>query len=230
MRPEDLTKTLDLTVLGADVTEADVERACAEAREHHFAALCADARFTPLVAELLRGCDVKTCAAIAFPSGAGPPSAKAREAEWAVAEGADELDVVMDFSAMLAGDYTRVRDELVRVVRAVRARAANDARGDVIVKVIIEAPLMDDKHKRLACKIVADSGADFAKTCTGRGTAATVHDVELMRDALPEGVGVKAAGGVRTLEQVQAMIGAGASRVGTSSAVHVMRELIALNA
>jgi deoxyribose-phosphate aldolase len=114
-------------------------------------------------------------------------------------------------------------------VRAVRGRAANDARGDVLIKVIIEAPLMDDKLKRLACRIVDGVGADFAKTCTGFGTQATIHDVELMRDALPEAVGVKAAGGVRTLEAVQAMIGAGAARVGTSSAVSVMAELAALN-
>ena len=98
------------------------------------------------------------------------------------------------------------------------------------MKVIIEAPLLNDKVKRLACKIVVDAGADFAKTCTGTGgTLATVHDVELMRDALPEGVGVKASGGVRTLEAVQAMIGAGAARVGTSAAVAVMEELAAQN-
>ena len=124
-----------------------------------------------------------------------------------MAEGADELDVVMNYRAMLAGDFKGVRDDLVRVVRAVRGRAANDARGDVLVKVIIEAPLLNDKVKRLACKIVVDSGADFAKTCTGVGTTATVHDVELMRDALPEGVGVTAAGGVATLE-----LGAGDDR------------------
>lgn len=229
MRPEDLTKTLDHTILAASAGEEDVERACAEAREHHFAALCTHSRYVPLVAERLRGCDVKTCAVIGFPDGASGAVAKTREAEWAVSEGADELDVVMDFTAMMAGDFTRVRDELRRIVRTVRSRAANDARGDVLVKVIIEAPLMDDKLTRLACKIVADSGADFAKTCTGVGTVATVHDVELMRDALPEEVGVKAAGGVRTLEDVQAMIGAGAARVGTSSAVQVMRELAVLN-
>ena len=114
-------------------------------------------------------------------------------------------------------------------MRAVRGRAANDARGDVLVKVIIEAPLLNDKVKRLACKIVVDSGADFAKTCTGVGTAATVHDVELLRDALPEGVGVTAAGEITTLETVQAMIGAGAARVSTPAADRVLAELAELN-
>jgi deoxyribose-phosphate aldolase len=229
MRAEDLTKTLDQTVLAPGTTEADIERACEEAREHHFAALCSFPDFVPLMSDLLRGCDVKTCAVIDFPGGASSTADRARAAAQAVAEGADELDVVMNYRAMLSGDFRFVRDDLMRVVRSVRGRAANDARGDVLVKVIIEAPLMDDKLKRLACKIVDDVGADFAKTCTGVGTQATVHDVELMRDALPERVGVKASGGVRTLESVQAMIGAGAARVGTSSAVSVMAELAALN-
>jgi len=229
MRAEDLTKTLDHTVLAPDTSAADVERACAEAREYHFAALCSYPEFVPLMADLLRGCDVKTCAVIDFPGGASGTADRAKAAGAAVAEGADELDVVMNYRAMLSGDFRLVRDDLMRVVRSVRGRAANDARGDVLVKVIIEAPLLNDKVKRLACKIVDDVGADFAKTCTGVGTVATVHDVELMRDALPEGVGVKAAGGVRTLEAVQTMIGAGASRVGTSAAVSVMAELAVLN-
>lgn len=229
MRAEDLVKTLDQTVLRADTSADDVERACAEARDHHFAALCSYPRFVPLMAERLRGCDVKTCAVIDFPGGAASCAERVQEADRAVAEGADELDVVMNYRAMLQGDFKGVRDDLLRVIRAVRGRAANDARGDVLVKVIIEAPLLNDKVKRLACKIVVDSGADFAKTCTGAGTQATVHDVELMRDALPEGVGVTASGGVRTLEGVQAMIGAGAARVGTSAAVAVMAELAAVN-
>lgn len=229
MRAEDLTKTLDQMVLATTTSIEDIERACEDARDHHFAALCSYPRYVPLIADLLRGCDVKTCAVIDFPGGASSSLERAQEADRAVAEGADELDVVMNYRAMLAGDFKGVRDDLVRVVRAVRGRAANDARGDVLVKVIIEAPLLNDKVKRLACKIVVDSGADFAKTCTGVGTVATVHDVELMRDALPEGVGVTAAGGVATLASVQAMIGAGAARVSTSSAVSVLAELAVLN-
>jgi deoxyribose-phosphate aldolase len=229
MRAEDLTKTLDHTVLSSDATEADIERACAEAWQYHFAALCSYPHHVPLMVERLRGCDVKTCSVIDFPGGTSSTEERVRAADRAVAEGADELDVVMNYRAMLAGDFRLARDDLLRVVRAVRARAANDARGDVLIKVIIEAPLMDDKLKRLACVIVDGVGADFAKTCTGVGTQATTHDVELMRDALPEAVGVKAAGGVRTLEAVQAMIGAGAARVGTSAAVSVMAELAAMD-
>jgi deoxyribose-phosphate aldolase len=229
LRVDELAKTLDHTVLSPRATQADLERACDEAREHHFATVCTFPAYLPLVSERLRGSDVKTCTVCAFPHGAELPPVKVAAAEAAVTAGADEIDVVMNVPAMLSGDYRLVRDELVTLVRAVRSRAVNDARGMVIVKVIIEAPYLDDKLKRLACKIVTDSGADFAKTCTGVGTQATVHDVELMRDALPERVGVKASGGVRTLESVQAMIGAGAARVGTSSAVSVMAELAAIN-
>ena len=229
MRVEDLTKTLDLTVLTSDAGPAEIVRACADAREHHFAALCSFPRMVPLVAEQLRGCDVKTCAVIDYPRGVASTAERVQQADRAVAEGADELDVVMNYRAMLAGDFRLARDDVVRVVRAVRARAANDARGDVLVKVVIEAPLMDDKLKRLACRIVEDAGADFAKACTGVGTRAAVHDVELMRDALSESVGVKAGGGVTTLEEVRALIGAGAARIGTAAAVSVIAELAALN-
>jgi deoxyribose-phosphate aldolase len=229
MRAEDLTKTLDLIAVDPATTEEDVEHLCEQAREHHVASLCARPAFLPLMAERLRGCDVKTCAVIDFPGGDATTAERVLEADRAVAEGADELDVVMNYRAMLRGDFKAVRDDLLRVVRAVRGRAANDARGDVLVRVIIEAPVMNDKVKRLACKIVDDVGADFAKTCTGIDTRATVHDVELMRDALPERVGVNACGGIATLEAVQAMIGAGAARVGTPHAMAVLAELAALN-
>lgn len=227
MRAEDLSKTLDHTVLAPDTDVAEIEAACDMAVQYHFAALCALPEFVPLIADRLRGTDVKTCAAIGYPDGTGG-IANLRAAEQAVTDGANELDVVMNVPAMLAGQFTLVRDELVRIVRAVRSRAANNGRGDVIVKVIIEAPLLDDKLVRLACKIVDDAGADFAITSTGYdGRLATTHDVEVMRDALPERVGVQAAGGVAALEDVQAMISAGAARVGTDSAVAVLEELLA---
>ena len=228
LRVDELAKTLDHTVLSPRATQADLERACDEAREHHFATVCTFPAYLPLVGERLRGSDVKTCTVCAFPHGAELPPVKVAAAEAAVTAGADEIDVVMNVPAMLSGDYRLVRDELVTLVRAVRSRAVNDARGMVIVKVIIEAPYLDDKLKRLACKIVADSGADFAKTASGVGTQATVHDVELMRDALPEGVGVKAAGGIRTLEDAETMINAGAVRLGSSSAVQIVQELTAV--
>jgi deoxyribose-phosphate aldolase len=162
-----------------------------------------------------------------FPFGAGLPAARVDAAKEAVGAGANEIDVSMNVPAMLSGDFTFVRDDLARVVGAARAQARGTARGDVVVKVIIEAPLLDDKLTRLACKIVADSGADFAKTASGVGTVARVQDVELMREALPLSVGVKASGGIRTLSDAQAMIDAGAARVGSSAATAIVREMAA---
>lgn len=225
MRPEELAKTLDHTVLGPRATRDEVERACADARDHHFATVCSFPVFLPLMVERLRSSDVKVCTVISFPFGADLPESKVAAAERAVEHGAHEIDVVMSLPMMLSGEFKGVRDELTRIVRAARSRAANTGRGNVLVKAIIEAPHLDDKLKRLACKIVADAGADFAKTATGVGTAATAYDVELMRDALPESVAVKAAGGIRTVDDVESMINAGASRVGTSASVQIMRDL-----
>lgn len=229
MRVEDLSKTLDHLVLAPATSLADVTAACEDAVRMHVASLCALPYFVPAVAERLRGTDVKTATVIGYPHGADVRAVKVAAAEQAVADGAGELDVVMNVPALVSGDFTLVRDELLAVIRAVRSRAANDARGGVLVKVIIEAPLLDDKLVRLACKIVDDAGADFAVTCTGCRTSATVHDVEVMRDALPEHVGVKAAGGVRTLEDVQTLISAGGARVGTPMAPQVIEELVAQN-
>lgn len=225
MRAEDLSKTLDHLVLAPATSLADVMAACDEAVALHLASVCTMPYFVPAVAERLRGTDVKTAAAVGYPLGGEVSAVKVASAEQAVADGAGELDVVMNVPALVSGDFTLVRDELVALVRAVRSRAANDARGGVLVKVIIEAPLLDDKLVRLACKILDDAGADFATTCTGCRTVATAHAVEVMRDALPEHVGVKASGGVRTLEDVQALISAGGARVGTARAAEVLREL-----
>jgi deoxyribose-phosphate aldolase len=228
MRTADLSKTLDHTVLAPETTREDIERACERARACHVAAVCASPRYTRVVADRLRGSDVKTCAVIGAPSGRG-----AREqiaiAERAVCDGAEELDVPINVAALRAGAFGLARDELVRIVRAVRTCAANDARGRVLVKAVIEAPLLDEAHLRMACKIVADAGADFAVTCSGGGIPVALEDVELMRESLPDHIGVTASGGVRTVSDVQAMILAGAARVGTASAVDVLEQLRATN-
>jgi deoxyribose-phosphate aldolase len=228
MRTADISKTLDHTVLAAETTREDIERACERARAFHVAAVCASPRYTRVVADRLRGSDVKTCAVIGAPSGRG-----AREqiavAERAVCDGAEELDVPINVAALRAGAFGLARDELVRLVRAVRTCAANDARGRVLVKASIEAPLLDEAHVRMACKIVADAGADFAVTCSGVGMPVTLEDVELMRESLPDHIGVTASGEVRTVSDVRAMISAGAARVGTASAVDVLEQLRATN-
>jgi len=224
MRTADLSKTLDHTVLAPGTTREDIERACERARAVHVAAVCASPAYTRVVAERLRGSDVRTCAVIDVPAG---PDARGQIAiaEQAVCDGADELEVPLNLAALRAGAFGRARDDLMRLVQAVRTRAANDARGQVLVKAIIEAPLLDEAHVRMACKIVADAGADFAMIGSAPGTPVALEDVELMRESLPDHVGVTALGGVRSVDEVQAMIAAGAARVGTANAVDVLEHI-----
>ena len=229
MRAEDLTKTLERIALEPDASADAVVHACDEVREHHVASLCVLPHHLPAIVERLRGCDVKAAVAIDFPAGNNGTAARVEAAEWAVSEGAEEIDVVLNHRGMLAGDFGAVREDVARVIRAVRSRAANVARGDVLVTVTLEAPLLGEKLTRLACLIVEDAGADFATTSTGDGTAATVADVEIMRDALSEAVGVRAAGGITTLGAVQDLVSAGAARVATAHVATVLADLAALN-
>jgi deoxyribose-phosphate aldolase len=227
LHPEELAKTIDHTLLRPDTTAKDVVRLCREARKYHFASVCVFPYFVPLAAELLHDHDVKVCSVISFPYGAESRRSKVIAAETAVAQGADELDVMLNLPAMLSGEFSYVRDEISSVVRAVRLKGVNSGRGLTIVKVIIEACYLTNKMKKLACKIVEDAGADFVKTSTGVGPGgATVADVELLRDCLSEHVGVKAAGGIRTFEDVERMINAGATRIGTSASVEIMRQFL----
>jgi deoxyribose-phosphate aldolase len=224
LRIEELAKTIDSTLLEPTATLADVEQLCGDAAEHHFASVCIFPYYVPAACRLLRGQDVKVGTVISFPFGADTHRAKIQAAENAVASGADELDVVMNISAMLSGDFRHVREELSGLVRAVRMKSVNAGRGLVLVKVIVEAYYFDEKMKRLICKIVEDSGADFIKTSTGKAPGgATVRDVELFRDLLSENVGVKAAGGIRTVDDAEVMINAGAARIGTSHAVEIIQ-------
>ena len=224
LRLEELAKTIDHTLLAPTGTLRDVERVCNEARKHHFASVCVLPSFVPQAVEQLRGCDVKACTVISFPFGADSTKAKVAAAEQAVGSGADELEVVLNVPALLSGEFRYVRDELVTLVRAVRVKSVNSGKGIVLLKVIFECCNLNDKLKRLVCRIVEDAGADFAETSTGYGNGgATLHDVELLRDCLPESVGVKAYGGIETAEDADAMVGAGAGRIGTSHAVEILR-------
>jgi deoxyribose-phosphate aldolase len=223
---EELAKTIDHTLLRAEATSADVETLCREAAQYHFAAVCLFPHYVPMAASLLKGTDVKTCTVISFPYGADRSRVKALAADDAVRHGADEVDVVINVSALLSGELGLVRDELAGIVRAVRVRGANIGRGQIIVKAIIETCYLDDRYKRLACHICEQAGVDFVKTSTGVGPhGATVKDVELLRDCLDASIGVKAAGGIRSAADAERMIGAGAVRLGTSSGALIMKEL-----
>jgi deoxyribose-phosphate aldolase len=164
---------------------------------------------------------VKVCAVIGYPEGGPAAKAKVAEAERCLDEGAKELEFALNVRAMLAGDFALVRDELSAFVRTIRMRSANGGRGALTLKAIIGTGRLDDKRKKLACKIVELAGADFAQT-GANGAPATIHDVELLRDYLPEAVGVKASGGVETLEDALAMINAGAGRIGSPFALEIV--------
>jgi len=226
---EELAKTIDHTLLRADALPADVEQLCAEAVEHHFAAVCVLPHWVRYARRLLTASDVKVCTVIGFPFGADGVSAKVVSAEEAVALGADEVDVVICLPGLLSGDLTYVRKELTGVVRAVRLAGVNNGRGLILIKAIIETCYLSNKLKKMACRIVEDAGADFVKTSTGLGTGgATTYDVELLRDSLSDRVAVKASGGIRTYDDVESMINAGAARIGTSAGAEIMREFLAL--
>jgi deoxyribose-phosphate aldolase len=225
LRIEELAKTIDHTLLQPDVTRADIERLCDEARQHHFASVNVFPYYVPLAATLLKSHDIKVCTVISFPFGGDTTRIKVRAAENAVGIGADEVEFVMNIGAMLSGNFRLVRDEITSVVRAVRMKSVNVGKGLVLVKVIMETAYFDKKLKKLACKMIEDGGADFVKTSTGYGPeGATVADVELLRDELSENLGVKAAGGIRTADDAETMINAGAARLGTSHAVDIMNE------
>lgn len=225
LRVEELAKTIDSTLLDPRATHTDVEALCEGAIEHHFASVCVLPYHIPVARKLLREHDVKVGTVISHPHGGDSMRGKVASAENAVISGADELDVVMNISAMLSGDFRYVRDELIRLMRAVRMKSVNAGRGLILVKIVAEAYYLDDKLKRLACKIVEDVGADFIKTSTGDAPGgATPKDVELFRDLLTEDVGVKASGGIRTAADAELMINSGAARIGTSHAVEIIKE------
>ena len=208
---------IDSTNVKATASRSDIEKLCKDAVHHGFGCVCVNPIYVKLTSQLLKGSDVKVCSTVGFPFGATLPEIKALEAIKAVENGAQELDMVINLSALKSGNYEAVKEDIAAVVDAKRL----DER--VIVKVIIETACLTDEEKVVACKLAKDAGADFVKTCTGFfGKGATVEDVRLMRQTVGEAMGVKAAGGIRTYADAVAMIRAGANRIGTSTAVQII--------
>jgi deoxyribose-phosphate aldolase len=205
-----LSKYIDHTLLKPEATQADVEKICKEAVEHDFASVMVNPCWIPFVKEQVKGTDVLAACVIGFPLGANTTAVKVFEVKDAVANGADEVDMVINIGQLKAGNDKYVTDEI---------RQLKEAAGSHCLKVIIETCLLTDDEKKRACKCVVDAGADFVKTSTGFSTGgATVADVKLMKAAVEgSSVKVKASGGVRSPEDFQAMIDAGAERIGTSS-------------
>lgn len=209
-----LNKFIDHTILKPETTQEQVEKILSEAKEYDFASVCVNPTWVSLAAESLKDSDVKVCTVIGFPLGANTSAVKAFETEDAIANGADEIDMVINVGALKAGNDALVLDDIKAVV---------DASGDKLVKVIIEACLLTDEEKVRACQLSKEAGADYVKTSTGFSTGgATVADVALMRKTVGPDMGVKASGGARSYEDAIAFIEAGASRIGASSGVAIM--------
>jgi deoxyribose-phosphate aldolase len=225
MRVREFAKTVDHTILKPDTTGEDVKRVCEEAASYHFAAVCILPCYVRMAAEELRGVDVKVATVISFPFGADNMAIKNAAVRDAIAGGASEIDVVMNISRFLSGDFSYVAEELSSINQEISAIAMNNGLNDIVLKVIVETAYLTDDMKRLATRMVAASGADFIKTSTGFApSGATLDDVSLLRQEAPEGLGVKASGGIRTLEDSLDMLNAGASRLGLSGSVGIMQE------
>jgi deoxyribose-phosphate aldolase len=218
LTPNDIARMLDHSTLQPFLTEADIRHGAEVALKYHTASMCARPCDVPLMAELLRGSDVKVCTVIGFPHGAHQTQIKVAEAALALDEGCEELDMVINIGRMLAGDEAYVREEIRRIVELAHARGA-------IVKVIIETCYLSDAQKKRACELSEEAGADFVKTSTGYGTkGCTIEDLKLMRAAVSDKVRVKGSGGIRDLDTVLAARAAGASRCGVSATEKIMAE------
>lgn len=206
---------IDHTLLKPEATSVQVIRLCQEAKEFHFFGVCVNSSFIPLVTRELLGSAVAAVAVVGFPLGAMATPAKAFEAEWCVRHGAKEIDMVIAIGALKEKNYDLVRRDIAAVVNASRG---------ALVKVIIETSLLNEDEKRIACALAVEGGAHFVKTSTGfNGGGATVVDIQLMRSVVGPQIGVKASGGVKSIVQAQALIQAGATRIGTSSGVALVQ-------
>jgi len=216
--PRDIARRIDHTLLKPEATREQIEALCREAREHAFATVCINPTWVALCASLLQGSETAVCTVVGFPLGATLGEVKANEAARTVELGACEVDMVMNVGALKSRDYRLTERDIAGVVAASRA-------GGALVKVIIEAALLTDDEKVKACVIARAAGADFVKTSTGFGPGgATAADVALMRRVVGPDMGVKAAGGVRDLKSAQAMLEAGADRIGASVGVKIVQE------
>ncbi|MCY9546690.1 deoxyribose-phosphate aldolase [Lysinibacillus xylanilyticus] len=217
---QNFARMIDHTLLKAEATKEQIEKLCAEAKQFNFASVCVNPTWVKNSSELLQGSDVLVCTVIGFPLGANTPAVKAFEAKDAIANGAQEVDMVINIGALKDKNYDLVQADIAAVVEA--------AKGNALVKVIIESCLLTDEEKVKACELAVAAGADYVKTSTGFSTGgATAEDIALMRKTVGPDLGVKASGGVRSLEDMKKMVEAGATRIGASSGVAIMNGLIA---
>lgn len=214
--PHDLARFIDHTLLRPDATTSDIDRLCDEAREYGFAAVCVNPTWVRRCAARVRGTRVRVASVVGFPFGAGTSEIKAMEARRAIRDGAREIDMVINIGALKSGDFDQVRADIQKVSDACHEAGA-------LNKVIIETAYLTDQEKVVASHLAREARADFVKTSTGFGPGgATIHDVLLMRETVGPRLGIKAAGGIRSAEDVRDMIAAGATRIGASAGVQIV--------
>jgi len=219
---ESPAQLIDHTLLSPGATDSQIEDLCEEAVEYGFASVCIPPVYVPVAVDLLYGSDVKVCSVVGFPCGYTTTRNKVQETGDLIAGGADEIDMVIQIGHLLNGQYSLVEDEIAQVVMAAVKQP---------VKVIIECCFLSDEQKHLAAQLVVNAGADFVKTSTGFGpSGATLDDVALLAEAVKGAIGIKAAGGIRSLTDVGHFINSGATRIGSSSGVAIMKEWQALEA
>jgi deoxyribose-phosphate aldolase len=207
---------IDHTLVKANATYKDIIRICKEAKKYKFASVCVNPIYVSLCKKILRNTNVKVCSVVGFPLGATTTAIKVDEAKEAVKNGADEIDMVINIGALKSGDYKLVLDDIKSVREITRGK---------ILKVIIETAYLTKKEKVKVCKLAEQAGVDFVKTSTGFGpSGATAEDVRLIKSVVGARIGVKAAGGIRTLEDVIKMLNAGATRIGTSASVSIVKD------
>jgi deoxyribose-phosphate aldolase len=216
---KEIARLIDHTLLKPEATPAQVEQLCDEARSYGFASVCINPVYVKLAAERLKGSGVAVCTVIGFPLGANSTAVKVCETRQAMDDGATEIDMVIHIGALKAGDHEAVQKDIAAV-------AAACYEGGALLKVIIEAVLLSMEEKVVACQLAKAAGADFVKTSTGfAGGGATVEDVRLMRQTVGAQMGVKAAGGIRSYADALAMVEAGASRIGASAGVQIVKQV-----
>lgn len=214
--PGDLARFIDHTKLAPDVSPEEIDRLCDEAMEYRFASVCVNPTWVRRCARRLRGSPIKVTSVVGFPLGANASEVKMLESRRALRDGAREIDMVINIGALKAGDHDLVRRDIARVVEACREVGA-------VSKVIIEAALLTDEEKVVACRLAKEAKADFVKTSTGFGPGgATVFDVALMRETVGPDMGVKASGGIHSTKEAQEMIAAGATRIGASAGIVIV--------
>lgn len=214
---QDLAKMIDHTLLKPDATREKIKNLCLEAKEYQFASVCVHPYWVPYAYDLLKQTNVKVCTVIGFPLGATTSNVKAFETKEAIKSGAEEIDMVINIGALKSEHADYVRED-IQAVTAV-------AKGKAIVKVIIETCLLTKAEIKRACQLAVEAGADYVKTSTGFPTGgATAEDVALMREVVGPNIGVKASGGVRTRQDAEKMIKAGASRIGASSGIKIVKD------